>query len=82
MSFWKQLPPNPGPACRNFGPIRLSMPIARATSCTSAPVASQKAAMLLIELIRWARKELAVSLLSSLLQRLVRRIRSAGTQPL
>ena len=27
--------------------------MARATSCTSAPVASQGAAMLLIELMRW-----------------------------
>ena len=60
--------------------MRLSLPMARATSWTSAPVASQKAAMLLIELIRCARKALAVSLLNSLLQRLVRRIRSAGTQ--
>jgi hypothetical protein len=56
--------------------MRLSVPIARPTSRTSAPVASQRAAMLLIEEIRWARKALAVSLESSLLQRLVRRIRS------
>jgi hypothetical protein len=35
--------------------------------------------MLLIELMRWARKALAVSLLSSLLQRLVRRMRAGGT---
>jgi hypothetical protein len=59
--------------------MRLSAPMALATSRTSAPVASQKAAMPLIELIRWARNALAVSLLSSLLQRLVVRIRSAGT---
>ena len=39
-----------------------------ATSRTSAPLASQKAAIELIELIRWARKALAVSLESSLLQ--------------
>ena len=60
--------------------MRLSVPIARATSCTLASVASHNAAMLLIELIRCARKALAVSLESSLLQRLVRRIRSWGTQ--
>ena len=60
--------------------MRESVPIARATSRTSAPVASQKAAMLLIELIRWARNAFAVSLESSLLQRLVRKMRSSGTQ--
>ena len=80
MSFWKQLPPKPGPAFRNLEPMRLSAPIARATSRTSASVASHRAAMLLIELMRWARKALAVSLESSLLQTLVRRMRSAGTQ--
>ena len=47
----------------------------RATSRPSAPVALQRASMLLIELMRWARKALAVSLLSSLLQRLVPRMR-------
>ena len=51
MSFLKQLPPNPGPELRNFEPIRLSEPIARETSLTSAPVASQSAAIELIELI-------------------------------
>ena len=48
MTFWKQLPPKPGPAFRNFGPMRESLPMARPTSRTSAPVASQKAAVLLI----------------------------------
>ena len=52
MSFWKQLPPKPGPALRNLDPRRESVPMARATSCTSAPVASQRGAMLLIELMR------------------------------
>ncbi len=26
MSFWKQEPPKPTEACRNFGPTRLSVP--------------------------------------------------------
>ena len=43
MSFLKQLPPNPGPASKNFDPILLSEPIALATSLTSAPVDSHKA---------------------------------------
>ena len=60
--------------------MRLSLPIALATSRTSAPVASHRAPIALIELMRWARKALAVSLESSLLHRLVRRMRSAGTQ--
>jgi len=41
---------------------------------------TRRAAIELIEEIRWARKALAVSLESSLLQRLVRRIRSGATQ--
>ena len=41
----------------------------------SAPVAWQRAPRLLIELMGWARKALAVSLLSSLHQRLTRRMR-------
>ena len=40
--FLKQLPPNQGPESRNFAPIRESVPIALATSLTSAPVASHK----------------------------------------
>jgi hypothetical protein len=58
-------------------------PMARANSCTVAPLASQRAAMLLIELMRWARKALAVSLESSLLQRSVTfRNDVAGRHPL
>ena len=57
----KQLPPNPGPALRNFANTAISAD-ARPTSRTFAPLASQKAAIELIELIRWARKAFAVSL--------------------
>ena len=52
ISFLKQLPPKPGPEIKNFLPIRLSKPIALATSFISAPVASHRALMELIELIR------------------------------
>jgi hypothetical protein len=61
MSFLKQDPPKPTEAFKNFGPIRESIPIALATSSTSAPVASQSSEMELIEETRWARKALAVS---------------------
>ncbi len=50
ISFLKQLPPKPGPTLRNLLPIRLSLPIARETSLTSAPVTSQRALIELIEL--------------------------------
>jgi len=46
-------------ALRNLLPILWSMPIALATSSTSAPVASHSALMLLMLLIRWARNALA-----------------------
>ena len=46
-------------AFRNLLPILWSMPMALATSSTSAPVASHRALMLLMLLIRWARKALA-----------------------
>ena len=52
MSFWKQLPPKPTLAFRNLGPIRLSVPIHRATSWTSAPVDSHRAEIEFMELIR------------------------------
>ena len=80
MSFWKHEPPKPTLALRNFGPMRLSVPMAWATSPTSASVASHRAEMLLMELTRWARKALAVSLESSLDHRFVVRMRSRGTQ--
>jgi hypothetical protein len=80
MSFWKQEPPNPTELFRNFGPMRLSLPIALATSSTSAPVASQSAEIELIDEMRCARNALATSLESSDDQRLVVMIRSRGTQ--
>ena len=40
MSFWKQLPPNPTEDFRNFEPILESIPMAFATSSTSASVCS------------------------------------------
>lgn len=43
MSFLKQDPPNPTPAFRKRGPIRESVPIACASSSTSASVSSHKA---------------------------------------
>mmetsp|Transcript_71380 Transcript_71380/g.118614 ORF Transcript_71380/g.118614 Transcript_71380/m.118614 type:complete len:318 (+) Transcript_71380:458-1411(+) len=80
ISFWKQDPPKPTEAFRNFGPMRESTPIACATSETSAPVASQSADIELIDEIRWARKAFAVSLESSALQRFVVSTRAVGTQ--
>jgi hypothetical protein len=59
MSFWKQEPPKPTEALRNFGPILLSVPIALATSSTSAPVASHRALIELMLDILCARNALA-----------------------
>ena len=70
MSFLKQEPPKPTEALRNFGAMRESLPMAKATSSTSAPVASQSAEIELIEEMRWARNALATSLESSADQRL------------
>ena len=50
------------------------------TCCTSAPVASHRAEMELMEEMRCARKALAVSFDSSALHRLAVRILSSGTQ--
>ena len=54
MSFWKHEPPNPTDAWRNFGPKRLSVPTALATSPMSAPVFSQRADIELMSDIRRA----------------------------
>lgn len=54
MSFWKQEPPKPTDAWRNFGPIRESRPTALATSDTSAPVASHTADSEFMLDILWA----------------------------
>ena len=65
MSFWKQLPPKPTLALRNFGPTRESQPTAWATSSIFAPVASQMADKALTEEMRCASMALAASLDSS-----------------
>ena len=80
ISFWKQDPPKPTEAFRNLGPMRLSVPMECATCVTSAPVASHRADMALMEEMRWARKALAASLESSADQRLAVMICSLGTQ--
>src|SRR5213075_935920 len=80
MSFWKHEPPKPTELLRNFGPMRLSLPMALATSSTSAPVASQRAEMELIDEMRCARNALATSFDSSDDHRLVVMMRSRGTQ--
>ena len=71
-SFGKHEPPKPIPACRNFGPMRLSRPIPRATSTTSAPVSSQTLAISLMNEILVARKALEASLTISALLMSVR----------
>ena len=59
--------------------MRESAPMAKATSSTSASVASQRAEILLMEEILCARKALATSFDNSEDQRLVVKIRSRGT---
>jgi len=80
MSLRKQDPPNPTLALRNRLPMRLSSPMARETSLTSAAVFSQSAEMELIEEIRWARKALEASLESSGAPDVAVMICSRGTQ--
>jgi len=80
MSFWKQEPPKPTDDFRNFGPMRLSLPMAFATSSTSAPVASPKGRDRIDRGNAWARKALATSFESSDDHRLVVMIRSRGIQ--
>ena len=65
VSLGKQEPPKPGPACRNFGPIRLSSPIPLDTISTSAPQASQICATSLMKEILVARKPFEAYLISS-----------------
>src|SRR5262245_66635341 len=64
-SFPKQEPPQPTPAFRNFGPMRLSNPNPRTTSLMSAPTRSQMLAISLAKLILVARKALAAYLIIS-----------------
>ena len=71
VSFGKHEPPKPGPACRNFEPMRLSSPMPRATSCTSAPTFSARSAISLMKVILVARKALAAYLISSAVRRAV-----------
>ena len=80
MSFLKQEPPKPTPAFRNLGPMRLSAPIARATSATFAPVFSHSSVSALIEEMRCARNAFAAIFDSSEDQTFVVRIRSRGIQ--
>merc|ERR1719231_1505779 len=80
MSFWKHEPPKPTDGLRNLGPMRVSTPIACATSATFAPVTSHSAEIELIDEMRCARKALAVSFESSADQRLVVSTCSVGTQ--
>src|SRR6516225_8759230 len=55
VSLGKHEPPKPGPAWRNFAPMRLSRPMPRATSCTSAPTCSHRSAISLMNVILVAR---------------------------
>ena len=74
MSFWKQLPPKPGPALRKYLPILLSKPIEFEISVILAPVTSHNADIELIELILCAKKAFADNFDNSLLQRFVTNI--------
>src|SRR5690606_7298689 len=80
ISFWKQEPPKPTDAFRNFGPIRETCPMARETSATFAPVTSHSSEIALMEDTRCARKALATSFDNSDDHKLVVRMRSRGTQ--
>jgi len=66
----------PTEALRNCGPMRGSVPTARATSSTSAPLASHSAEIELIDDMRCARNALATSLESSEDHRFVVMMRS------
>ena len=65
MSLGKQDPPKPRPALRNDGPMRVSRPIPRATSVTSAPTSSETFAISLMNEIFVARKAFEASLIIS-----------------
>ena len=80
MSFWKQEPPKPTEAFRNFAPMRLSIPMALATSLTLAPVFSHSSDKALIEDILCAKKALAVNFDNSEDHTLVVNIFSGETQ--
>ena len=80
MSFWKQEPPKPTDDFKNLEPIRLSIPMARATSLTSAPVFSHNSDIALMDEIRCAKNAFAVNLDNSEDQTLVVNILSVATQ--
>ena len=71
VSLGKHEPPYPGPACKNFLPIRPSSPMPLATECTSAPTFSHSCDISLMKLILVARNALEAYLISSALSRLV-----------
>ena len=70
-SLGRQDPPKPMPACREWGPMRLSKPIPAATCRTSAPSSSQICATSLMKEMRVARKALAAYLIISAVRRSV-----------
>jgi hypothetical protein len=55
VSLGKHEPPKPGPGCRNLEPMRRSRPMPRAMSWTSAPIASLRFAISLMNEIFVAR---------------------------
>ena len=65
VSFGKHEPPHPGPGFKNSKPMRLSKPIPKMTSVTSAPTASHSAAMALMKLILVAKKAFEAYLMVS-----------------
>ena len=65
ISFGKQPPPKPIPACKKRLPILGSYPIALARTVTSPPAASQTSAIALIKEIFVARNEFAATFTNS-----------------
>ena len=71
VSLGKQLPPYPGPACKNLSPMRLSRPMARATSCTLAPAFSHRFAISFMNVIFTAKKAFEAYFIISAVSKLV-----------
>mmetsp|Transcript_1787 Transcript_1787/g.3959 ORF Transcript_1787/g.3959 Transcript_1787/m.3959 type:complete len:226 (-) Transcript_1787:610-1287(-) len=80
MSFWKQLPPNPGLHLRNFAPTPGSELTTVMRWSMSAPEASQMALNALTLEMRWARSAFAISFDSSALHTLAVMMLERGTQ--
>jgi hypothetical protein len=57
------------PGVQELGPMRLSRPMPRATSCTSAPTFSHRSAISLMKVILVARNALPAYLISSAVRR-------------